>query len=120
MDREDGMTNLPPAVILLQDIAKLWDPGTTFMASTRLIEELIEHNPQMWGLMSHYGKPLTVQRFGRMLVQAFKIHSTRQGDSKRGYFRHQFDVAFRRMNITPLIPTDGTDETDEPTAWGEA
>lgn len=115
MDREDGMTNLPAAVILLQDIAKVWQRDVTFMASTRVVEELIEYNPQMWGIVSNYGKALTVQRFGRMLVQAFKIHSTRQGDSKRGYFRHQFDVAFRRMNITPLHLTDGTDGTAEPT-----
>lgn len=116
MDREDGMTNLPPAVILLQDIAQVWGTGQTFIPSTRIVERLIAHNPQMWGLMSNYGKALTVQRFGRMLVQAFKIHSTRQGDSPRGYFRHQFDSAFRRMNIAPPQETDGTDGTAEPTA----
>ncbi|WP_459307223.1 DUF3631 domain-containing protein [Arthrobacter sp. HLT1-21] len=115
MDREDGMTSLPPAVILLKDIHGIWPEGETFVSSARLVETLIYHNPQMWGLMSKFGKALTVQRFGRMLVQAFKIHSTRQGDSKRGYFRHQFTVAFRRMNITPLPVTDGTDGTAEPT-----
>jgi Protein of unknown function (DUF3631) len=120
MDREDGMTNLPPAVILLQDIAKVWPSDRVFIASTSLVEELIEHNPHMWGPMSSYGKVLTVQRFGRMLVQAFKIHSTRQGDSKRGYFRHQFETPFRRMNLTPLARTDGTDGTGEPTAWEAA
>lgn len=116
MDREDGMTNFPPAVILLQDIAKVWPADRVFIASTSLVDELVEYNPHMWGLMSSYGKVLTVQRFGRMLVQAFKIHSTRQGDSKRGYFRHQFDTPFRRMNLTPLAGTDGTDGTAEPTA----
>lgn len=120
MDREDGMTNLPPAVILLQDIAKIWTGDHAFIPSTRIVEELIAHNPQMWGLMSNYGKALTVQRFGRMLVQAFKIHSSRQGDSKRGYFRQQFDTPFRRMNLTPHIQTDGTDGTAEPTAWEAA
>lgn len=117
MDREDGMTNLPPAVVLLQDIAKVWPGDRVFIASTLLVEELVEHDPHMWGPLSSYGKVLTVQRFGRMLVQAFKIHSTRQGDSKRGYFRHQFDVPFRRMNLTPPPGTDGTDGTAQPTAW---
>ncbi|MGP5724604.1 DUF3631 domain-containing protein [Arthrobacter rhombi] len=116
MDREDGMTNLPPAVVLLQDLYELWPEGETFAPSNRLVEKLIQHNPGMWGLMSNYGKDLTVQRFGRMLVQAFKIHSDRQGDSRRGYFRHQFNIPFRRMNITPPEGTDGTDGTDEPTA----
>lgn len=118
MDREDGMTSLPPAVILLQDLHEIWTEGETFIPSGRLVENLIQHNPGMWGLMSNYGKPLTVQRFGRMLVQAFKIHSTRQGDSRRGYFRHQFNVAFRRMNITPPGVTDGTAGTAEPTGRG--
>lgn len=120
MDREDGMTNLPPAVILLQDICKVWPAGRAFIASTSLVDELVEHNPHMWGPMSNYGKVLTVQRFGRMLVQAFKIHSTRQGDSKRGYFRHQFETPFRRMNLIPLAGTDGTDGTAEPTVWEAA
>lgn len=120
MDREDGMTNLPPAVILLQDIYKIWTDDQAFIPSTRLVEELISHNPHMWGPLSNYGKALNVQRFGRMLVQAAKIHSTRRGDSKRGYFRTQFDVAFRRMNITPPARTDGTDGTAKPTAWEAA
>jgi hypothetical protein len=116
MDREDGMSNLPPAVILLQDIAKIWPAEQTFIPSSRLVEQLVAHNPNIWGQFSNYGKELTVQRFGRMLVQAFKIHSTRQGDSKRGYFRRQFETPFRRMNLTPLAGTDGTDGTAEPTA----
>lgn len=116
MDREDGLTNLPPAVVLLKDIHEVWTDGEAFMASALIVQKLIAHNPLMWGMNSAYGKALTFQRLGRMLVQAFKIHSTRQGDSKRGYFRHQFDVAFRRMNIHPLPQTDGTDGTAEPTA----
>ncbi|WP_423184300.1 DUF3631 domain-containing protein [Arthrobacter sp. NyZ413] len=118
MDKEDGLTNLPPAVILLQDIAQIWGADRVFVASTIIVDELVEYNPGMWGQFSAYGKVLSVQRFGRMLVQAFKIHSTRQGDSKRGYFRHQFDVAFRRMGLTPPPGTDATDGTDEPTAFG--
>lgn len=87
MDREDGMTNVPPAVVLLRDIHQVWPAGSVFIPTNELITKLIRHNPQMWGQSSNFGKDLTVQRLGRMLVQAFKIHSTRQGDSKRGYHR---------------------------------
>lgn len=118
MDREDGMTHLPPAVVLLRDIHHVWDADVGFIHTTELAQLLINHNPQMWGMDSSYGKDLTVQRLGRMLVQAFKIHSTRQGDSKRGYSQKSFAVAFRRMGITPTKRTDGTDgtgRTDGPT-----
>ncbi|WP_246021470.1 DUF3631 domain-containing protein [Arthrobacter echini] len=111
MDREDGMTNVPPAVVLLRDIHQVWPTGSTFVPTAELITELIHHNPAMWGQGSSFGRDLTVQRLGRMLVQAFKIHSARQGDSKRGYHRAAFDVAFRRLRITPHIQTDGTDGT---------
>lgn len=111
MDREDGMTHLPPAVVLLRDIHHVWEAETAFIHTTELAQLLINHNPQMWSQDSNYGKDLTVQRLGRMLVQAFKIHSARQGDSKRGYSRKSFAVAFRRMGITPTNRTDGTDDT---------
>lgn len=113
MDRQDGMTNVPPAVVLIRDIHQVWRAGSVFMPTTELINELLHHNPAMWGQASNFGKDLTVQRLGRMLVQAFKIHSTRQGDSKRGYHRTSFNVAFRRLGITPRLQTDGTDGTGQ-------
>ncbi|WAJ32215.1 DUF3631 domain-containing protein [Arthrobacter sp. FX8] len=111
MDKEDGITHLPPAVILLKDIRDVWDPADAFTPSAVLIHRLIQHNPAMWGQLSSYGKELNAQRLGRMLVTAFKLHSTRQGDSKRGYFRANLENVWRRMGMTPPKETDGTDET---------
>lgn len=111
MDKEDGINHLPPAVILLRDIHTVWDPADAFTPSSVLITRLIQHNPAMWGHMSSYGKELNAQRLGRMLVTAFKLHSARQGDSRRGYFRNSLENVWRRMGMTPLKQTDGTAET---------
>jgi hypothetical protein len=113
MDKEDGLNNLPPAVKLLKDIHDIWPTEQAFMPSTELASLLIAYQPSMWGVESTFGKDLTVQRLGRMLVTAFKIHSTRQGDSRRGYHRKTFDVAFRRMGITLRPQTDGIDGTGQ-------
>lgn len=111
MDREDGINHLPPAVVLLKDIREVWEPSEAFMPSNQLLAGLIEHNPAMWGAASGYGKELTNQRLGRMLVTAFKLHSSRQGDSRRGYFRAHLEIIWRRMGMNPLKVTDGTDGT---------
>lgn len=113
MDKEDGINHLPPAVVLLKDIRDVWGQSEAFTPSTHLIDQLIQHNPGMWGPASNYGKELTVQRLGRMLVTSFKLHSARQGSSRRGYFRSNLEIIWRRMGMTPLKETDGTDETAE-------
>lgn len=115
IEREEGLMKLPPAVTLLRDLHRVFHEET-FIRSTDLVDRLITHNPEMWSDASGYGKALTVQRMGRMLVQAFKIHSERIGDSARGYRRQTFEIVWRRMGVTPPNRTDGTDRTVEPTA----
>lgn len=111
MDKEDGIANVPPAVSLIRDVYAVWPEAMSFMPTLDLVGKLIRQNPQMWGAESHFGKDLTVQRLGRMLVNGFKIHSQRQGDSPRGYHRSTLTPAWRRMGVTPPIRTDGADGT---------
>jgi hypothetical protein len=111
MDKEDGINHLPPAVVLLKDVRDVWQSGDAFTPSSVLIHRLIQHNPVMWGQASSYGKELNAQRLGRMLVTAFKLHSARQGDSRRGYFRASLEKVWRRMGITPPDETDSSDDT---------
>lgn len=113
LDKEDGVTHMPPAIVLLRDIHAVWEQEEPFIATSELLGRLIQHNPGMWGALSGYGKELNVQRLGRMLVTAFKLHSTRQGDSRRGYYRKAFETVWRRLGITPRNQTDGTDETGQ-------
>lgn len=106
MEREEGLAKLPPAVILLRDIHALWG-NAKFKASNDLAAELAYHDPEMWGSESPFGKPLTTQRMGRMLVQAFKIHSGQRpdGDRARGYSRAAFEKAWERFAMTPQKQT---------------
>lgn len=107
MEREEGLTKLPPAVVLLRDIHAVWRNGTSFTASTELIQLLAAHRPDMWGDSSPFGRPLTVQRMGRLLVQAFKIHATRLGTGPRGYPLTTFVPIWRRFQLDAKR-TDGT------------
>ncbi|WP_155855312.1 DUF3631 domain-containing protein [Actinotalea ferrariae] len=118
MDREDGMVTSPPAVTLLRDIAELWPEATAFVPTAALVADLVMRHPRMWGPESAYGKALTAQRMGRMLAQGFKVHSGRQGDGPRGYYRQALSPVWRRMGITP--PDEPTELTKpaEPTAGG--
>lgn len=119
MDREDGMVTTPPAVALLRDIYEVWTPTVDFIPTSRLVPDLIAHNPRMWGAESPYGKALTFQRLGRMLAQGFKVNSSRQGDGPRGYYRQSIAPVWRRMGVLP--PGDeptGPTEPVEPTAGG--
>jgi hypothetical protein len=102
LDREDNMTAIPPAVKLLRDLHEVWQGDEHFTPTTALVSELILHNPAQWGPESPYGRALTVQRLGRMLAQGFKVHSSRQGDSPRGYYRQALAPVWRKLGITPL------------------
>ncbi|MGO1318497.1 MAG: DUF3631 domain-containing protein, partial [Cellulomonadaceae bacterium] len=114
-DREDGLITVPPAVTLLRDLAEVWTVDAAFVPTTLLVERLIFENPRFWGPESAYGRALTVQRLGRMLAQHFKVNSSRQGDSPRGYYRSTLAPVWRRMGVAPPKQTDGTDGTAEPT-----
>lgn len=103
MEREEGLLTLPPAMVLLRDMHDVWPTDEPFVSSTAVIELLVNHNPEYWGELSAYGKRLTAQRMGRMLVQGAKIHSTRNAIKVRGYNRAQFVKAWRQLGITPAI-----------------
>lgn len=121
-DREDGAVTTPTPVQLLKDIYALWPSDRTFMETRTLLPAVIAHNPEMWGEYSTYGKALTVQRMGRMLVRAFKINSAQQpdGDRARGYLRTAFAPAWRRLGITPRPEPCGPFEPTEPSVTTHA
>lgn len=109
-DREDGLVQTKPAVILLANIAEVWPEGEQFMATRSLVDSLVLEFPTMWGTASAYGKALTMQRLGRMLATGFGINSTRVGDknSPRGYTLSAMSPIMRRMGVVPPYETGGT------------
>lgn len=120
MEREEGLTNLPPAVVLLKDLHAVWHPDDRFVATSTLIERLVMHNPEYWSDASNYGKRLTAQRMGRMIVQSTKIHSTKNSSDVRGYARDAFAKAWRQLGVTLPIEPSGTVGSVEPSARGYA
>ncbi|MFJ3958896.1 DUF3631 domain-containing protein [Arthrobacter sp. NPDC090010] len=109
MEREEGLAKLPPAVILLKDLSEVWG-DTDFRKTTSLVTELALHNPEMWGMNSAYGKALTTQRMGRMLMQAYKINSVKlpDGDRPRGYRRTAFTQLWDQFDLEPSKETGRT------------
>lgn len=107
MDKEDGMIREKPAILLLRHLSQIWPAGHPFVPTNLLLSVLITEYPESWGAGSPVGRPLNAQRMGRMLVGSYKIHSARQGDSARGYYRSTFEPVFRQFGL-PHLQTDGT------------
>lgn len=119
-DREDGLTRRPPGVVLLDDLFTVWDDAEPFIPTKVLVSRLIAHNPHMWGPSSGYGRELTVQRFGRLIVQASKVHSSKNSQDVRGYSRDAFAKAWRQLGIDLSIRPSKTVGVVEPSNVGEA
>ena len=98
-EREDAGDRVPVHVVLLQDIRELWPVGRDFLPTAELVPALHSQHPEMWGDKSSYGKALTAQRMGRMLVRNFKIGSHRTPDHERGYKFGAFRPVWSRMGM---------------------
>lgn len=119
MEREEGLANLPPAMVLLKDLHEVWQEGEPFLPTSRIIERLVAHNPEYWGELSAYGKRLTAQRMGRLIIQSTKVHSTKNSSDIRGYTRDAFARAWRQLGIDPGNKPSQTVEAVEPSKpWG--
>lgn len=118
-DREDGLTRRPPAVVLLDDLFTVWDNAEGFLPTKVLVSRLVSHNPQMWGMGSAFGRDLTVQRFGRLVSQASKVHSSKNSADVRGYFREQFSRTWRQLGIDPRDKPSRAVEAVEPSSDAE-
>lgn len=97
-DRENGLARQRPHVLLLRHIQDVWPEGAEFLRTEALVTALVMAVPEVWGPDSAYGKALTAQRLGRMLVDHYGIRAVAENsadkNSKRGYRRRQFgDVA---------------------------
>jgi hypothetical protein len=116
-EREDGLSKLPPAVVILTDLGDVW-PASPFASSTDLANRLANHNPDQWAETSAFGKRMTVQRLGRMLSQAFKIYSRKNAIGTRGYYRSDLETAWRRFGIGTQAEPPEASEPPEPSVDG--
>lgn len=115
IEREEGIMQEKPAIVLLRDICAIWEQGSDFIRTDHMLSDLINHNPDMWGERSAYGKALTAQRMGRMLVTSFNIHSSRPDtNGKRGYLAVALKPALRRFGLGLPLEPDEPAQVDEP------
>lgn len=113
-EREAGLILEKPAVVLLKHLNEVWPEGQARMTSADLIDLLVQHAPEQWSEISHFGTRLTAQRLGRMLSQAYKIHAKKSGNW-RGYVLSSFQVAFGRFGL-PLSYEPPPTARNRPTA----
>ena len=104
---------LPPQMVMLTGLHKVWPDGETFVTAHELVRMLISENPDYWDVSSAYGRSLTVQRLGRILVQV-KVRSSKNPQDQRGYQRSQFEIAWRQSGITPRSEPSRPSEPSEP------
>jgi hypothetical protein len=117
-EREAGLRNLPPGLVLLTDLYKVW-PDDLYSAdglvpTKDLVSMLVGHNPDYWGPDSNYGKALTEHRFGKLVSKSARVTSTRVGGGgPRGFRRGQFKQAWRRLGIdaNPSGPSGQSGQT---------
>jgi len=118
LEREDGIVQQRPHVVLLEHMHEVWPAAETFVSTEDLIGQLVTNYPEMWSEQSTYGKRLTAQRMGRMLVTAYNIHSDRRdradGSKVRGYRRSTLAPAFARFGMTLPVEPAGPVEAVEP------
>ncbi|WP_353647940.1 DUF3631 domain-containing protein [Nakamurella sp. A5-74] len=101
-DKEDGMIREKPAVLLLKHLADVWSNGETFVPTVDLLVRLEHAHPAAWGADGPFGKPITAQRMGRMLVSSYKVNSSRESkDGPRGYMFGSLAPVWSRMQIRP-------------------
>ena len=49
IEREEGITQQRPHVVLLAHVREAWHDGETFVSTEELIDRLVERHPEMWG-----------------------------------------------------------------------
>jgi hypothetical protein len=114
-EREEGIVQERPALILIRHIVEVWEDGENFVHTEELIDRLAAGHPDMWGERSAFGKRLTPQRLGRMLVTSYNIHSDRPDPhGKRGYRGSTLAPVMRRFGMTLSCEPDQTAEPDAP------
>lgn len=123
-DQEEGLTTVKPHLQLIRDLHQVYaDYDRTFVSTAEIVSALIVDRPGMWSSASTFGKDLTAQRMGRMLVKNFSIRSTKDGQGVRGYYVGNFGRAWRavglsapagRLDDTPSIEPSRPSEPSKP------
>ncbi|KAA9148570.1 DUF3631 domain-containing protein [Microbacterium lushaniae] len=114
LEREEGLLKLPAGMVLLTDLHAVWNTSESFLPTATIIDRLVTLNQEYWGEQSPYGRRLTAQRMGRLLMQSTKINSTKNHADQRGYVRDRFEKVWRQLGIALTSEPSETVVTVEP------
>ncbi|KQP77224.1 hypothetical protein ASF37_11715 [Aeromicrobium sp. Leaf289] len=99
-ERDEGIVIEKPHILLLGHLHLIWPEGQSFLPTEKALRQLVDLWPESWGAQSPFGKDLTAQRLGRMLVKHFSITTSRpDANGPRGYTRASLEPAFRSLGL---------------------
>lgn len=107
---ENGDSKLSPHIQLMKDLYEIYEGERKFIGTLTLTARLAKLNPEYWGESSIYGRSISEQKFGRVLNGKFYLNSQRLGDSPRGYHSTQFERIWISLGLSPLKPTEPTEQ----------
>lgn len=106
---EAAMADGPaPNEQLAFDLFAVWHEGETFNTTADLVERLIIHNAELWGMPS--GKPLTAKSLTWRLTQFYgvaSIRTQRNGRQSRGYGLTGIQRVWKSVGLTTKGEGDG-------------
>jgi hypothetical protein len=114
LDKEEGILNEKPHVLLLRNISEVWPEGEIFLTTDDIISMLTAKYPSSWGRSERYPNGLTAQRFGRMLVKNYGVYSDRTSTKVRGYSARSFDRALGSVQLASITEPAKPVEPGEP------
>lgn len=114
-DREEGLSSMPIHIHLVRDIHRIFDKSNAeFLPTSTVVDELISEHPERWGSGSSFGRDLTAQRLGRMLVKNFSIRSTKDTQDVRGYYKTLFRSVWRAIGLDRQFTDSPSMEPSKP------
>ena len=119
-NREAGVQNTRPAVLLVEHLSEYYLASPGFSPTRQVREWLVSNHPEAWGEESSYGRELTDQRLGQMLSKSYGITSQRP-DTVRGYTENQFGQVWQALGIRlpeqPARPEEPEEPAEDSTEW---
>lgn len=103
-DRDEGLSSMPIHIHLIRDVHRIFErEQSEFLPTSHIVSELISEHYDRWGSGSQFGKDLTLQRFGRMLVKNFSIRSGKDSQDVRGYHKALFRNVWRAIGLEDTL-----------------
>lgn len=113
---DNGDSKQAPHIQLVKDLYEIFEGEPKFVGTEALVGKLARQNSEYWGESSVFGRPITTQRFGRLINSSFGLNSQRNTEGVRGYHAKQFQSIWESVGLFLNKPTEPT-QPPEPTDY---